>query len=426
MVSTSEVYGVSNELIHSYVEREEVDGALIRAIELKKQIIIHGSSKQGKSQLIQKHLPKEKITVVECSPKSQLLDIYKSVIRQNGINILVETTTQESIGSTIGGAATVKVNIPVVAGADVQLTSSISENKEKQSEFKTVEYNLALAQDVSELLRQINFNKFIVLENFHYLPEEVQIGFSFDLRIFQDKDIRFIVLGIWRERDRLAQFNGDLQDRIIEVAVEPWKASDLKNVIAKGQTCLNVDFSEVEEEIIKDCFDSVGVLQELCKESCLAANVTETQASVRKISEANYKIAIKKKLEGYTGRHMRSLESFSDSPRRMREGQTSLFIPYYFVKVLLNTDFEQIPGGFRRKELQEAIIRIHHKPASIKSADMSNFLYYVISYQLSRGINPPLFDFDRSVNTLRIIDSTLYFFLRHCDKEEILEAIAPP
>jgi len=33
---------------------------------------------------------------------------------------------------------------------------------------------------------------------------------------------------------------------------------------------------------------------------------------------------------------------------------------------------------------------------------------------------------NRSINTLKIIDSTLYFFLRNCIREEVLEAIAPP
>ena len=97
-----------------------------------------------------------------------------------------------------------------------------------------MEYNLDLSQDVAELLKSIKFQKYIILDNFHYLSEDVQKQLAFDLRIFQDLDIRFIILGIWRERNRLNQFNGDLQDRVVDVAVEPWDNKDFEAVIKKG------------------------------------------------------------------------------------------------------------------------------------------------------------------------------------------------
>jgi hypothetical protein len=59
------------------------------------------------------------------------------------------------------------------------------------------------------------------LENFHYLPESVQKCFAFDFRAFQELGVRFIILGVWRERNRLLQFNDDLLDGVQEIPVEP-------------------------------------------------------------------------------------------------------------------------------------------------------------------------------------------------------------
>lgn len=123
---------------------------------------------------------------------------------------------------------------------------------------------------------------------------------------------------------------------------------------------------------------------------------------------------------------MRSFESFAESPRKEREGKIPLFVPYYFLRVLLNTDFTKISEGFKRKYLHEEIIKIHHRPTEVRASDMSNFLYPLVNYQIVRGIKPPLFDYDRSIQTLSIIDSTLYFFLRECDKKEVLENIPIP
>jgi hypothetical protein len=426
MSKTLNVFGVSNDIIESYVERNQVDGFFQTALKLNKQIIIYGSSKQGKTSLIKRHLDPSHITMVECSPSTELIDVYSAILRQCGVQILTESSQEQTRTGEVGGSFKAKVKIPFLVEAEAGATGTGSSETTRTEEYKTIEYNLRLAQDIAEILKSVKFSKYVILENFHYLPEEVQRRFAFDLRIFQDLDIRFIVLGIWRERNRLTQFNGDLQDRIVEVAVEPWHKDDLYKVIEKGSNLLNVDFSDLSNVMTESSFDSIGVLQELCKESCLSANVTETAIQKIKITNEHLQMAIKRKLEDYSGRHLRAFETFADSPRKMRGGVIPLFIPYYFLIVLLKSNFDDIINGFKRKNLQQSIVDIHHRPDDVRASDMSNFLYPIIMYQINKGINPPLFDYDRSINTLRIIDSTLYFFLRNCNREEILETIEPP
>ncbi|RXT00969.1 hypothetical protein EIZ39_25745 [Ammoniphilus sp. CFH 90114] len=66
--------------------------------------------------------------------------------------------------------------------------------------LKTIEFNLEIAQDISEILKGSDFTRFVILENFHYLNEEVQKELAFDLRLFQENGHRFIILGIWKEK----------------------------------------------------------------------------------------------------------------------------------------------------------------------------------------------------------------------------------
>lgn len=426
MSRTLDVFGVVNRIIESYVEREQVDGAFQTALNLNKQIVVYGSSKQGKTSLIKKHLDPSSVIQIQCAPVTQLIDIYSAIIRQSDVQLLTDISTQETDSGEVGGSFKVKAKVPFLVEVEGGASGKGGTGKTQTREYKTVEYNLGLAQDVAELLKHHNFTKLIVLDNFHYLQEEVQKHFAFDLRIFQETDIRFIILGIWRERNRLTQFNGDLQDRVVEVAVEPWENKDFTRVIQKGSDILNVDFSEIFSTLVESSFDSIGVFQELCKESCLAARVAETLLEKRKILAENLQTAIAKKLEDYSARHLRSFETFADSGSRSRYGQIPLFIPYYFLRVLLRSDFQTIMKGLKRKNIHDEIRAIHHRPDDIRPTDMSNFLYNITKYQISKQINPPLFDFDRSINTLKIIDSTLYFFLRNCDREQVLEEITPP
>ena len=92
----------------------------------------------------------------------------------------------------------------------------------------------------------------------------------------------------------------------------------------------------------------------------------------------------------------------------------------------MSSDFTKVMSGLKRRDIHQEIIKIHHRPQDVRASDMSNFLYSLTNYQINKNINPPLFDFDRSINTLKIIDSTLYFFLRNCNRDEVLETIAPP
>jgi hypothetical protein len=46
--------------------------------------------------------------------------------------------------------------------------------------------------------------------------------------------------------------------------------------------------------------------------------------------------------------------------------------------------------------------------------------------QANAGIVPPLFDYDRGTHRVRIVDSTLYFFIDNCNAEEVMAEIPHP
>lgn len=422
---TNQVYGVSNELIDTYIERKNVDEAFTKGLQKNKHIIVYGASKQGKTSLTNKHLSETDYIKVNCSPTASTLDIYNSIARQLDVEIL----EAKEITTTIGGEAKIglkaKVRIPFFGGVDAKTETSVNKENETEKSYKVIDFNFALAQDLSELLRNVKFDKRIILENFHYLNEEVQKQLAIDLRIFEDYNILFIILGIWREKNRLAQFNGDLVDRLIEVPVEPWEKDDLKRIVIEGLPLLNVSLDSVVDYIIDSCFDSVGVFQEICKESCYVAGVNETQDVRVEISIKNVDDAIRKKLEDYSSRHIRCLESFIEQKARSSQ-ETPLYIPYYFVIVLFQETMDNIIQGLKRKPLQEQIKNLHHRPDDVRPSDMGYFLRNLVSSQISKGISPPIFDYDNSTSSIKIIDSTFYFYIKNCEREEVIDNLAKP
>ncbi|MGO2451211.1 hypothetical protein [Pseudomonas taetrolens] len=425
---TSDVFGVKSSLIESYIERPSVDELFSAALEDKNQVIVYGSSKQGKTSLILKHLKPEQYVKVECSPQTNSIDIYRSILRQLNITYFESGTQNASFEVSSKANGGLKIKVPFVGEAS--LGGEIADKKTQSNTKKEIyiEYNLELAQDVSELLNKLNIDKFIILENFHYLSLEVQEQLAYDLRVFQDLGVIFVVLGIWREANRLIQFNGDLLDRVTEVPVEPWLDDDFAKVIEKGSKLLNVDFSQVSETLIKSSFDSVGVVQELCKQCCIIAGISKTPDTTFVITDDHLQQALNAKAADYGGRHVRNFESFVHitSKTSNQSGKPSLAFPYYFIYILLKTDFDNIEKGLSRSTLLEGIRKVHHRPDDVRSGDLGAFLHNITQHQINKKIQPPFVDYDRGSKILKIIDSSLYFFLRHCDRDAILDDIPNP
>lgn len=422
---TDQVFGVSNEQIMTYIEREKVDNVFIEGIKRNKHIVVYGASKQGKTALTNKHLKEADYIKVNCSYNSQTVDIYNSILRQLNFEFEVSKETTISISGEPKIGLKAKFKIPLVGGIEGSAELGGSIEKDTAKTYKYIEYNLELAQDVSELLIISHFKKRIILENFHYLTQETQRQLSIDLRVFEDYNILFIILGIWREKNRLVQYNGDLVDRLIEIPVEPWIEADLLNIAIKGEKLLNVSFYDIINEILTTTFDSVGVFQELCKEVCYSAGVFETSKQPISLKYQHLSSAIDKKLGDYSSRHVRAIESFVEQKAKSSD-DVPLYIAYYFILVVLQSDFATIMEGFKRRILQDKIKKIHHRPDDVRASDIGYFLQNLIGNQIKKEINPPIFDYDNNTASIKIIDSTFYFFLRNIDTALLIEELPKP
>jgi len=426
-----DVFGVRAASVLSYIVRPDVDERFLSGLKTDKQIIIYGASKQGKTSLVAKHLPEESNIKIHVTPKTEIVDIYASILRQLGIKIVDQTSTSsnQEFGVTFG--AKVKAFIPIFGGGEVKAEGQSKAGSGETILYEEVNFNLSLPQDISELLHRSAKGKAIILENFHYLDDSRQKQFAFDLRIFQELGIRFVILGVWQEKNRLAQFNGDLLDRVIEVPVEPWKAYDFVRVAQEGARFLNIDFADyILKMAIDASFGSIGVFQELLRELCMNAGIAEAQPMVVRIENQHYiEKAIRKKTDDYASRHQRILETIAAGNSfgsNSQGGPSPLFLTYYLVKIILAGGYDSLCNGMHHSSVHKKIRLIHHRPDDVRASDISVLLHNLAVMQGSKGIVPPIFDYDRTMKHLQVVDSTFYFFLKNADLAQIAEEIPNP
>lgn len=429
MAALEDVFGIRTQLVLSYVERDEVDERFRESLTTDHHIVVYGSSKQGKTSLRQKHLSETDCLIVRCGPRMSIESLYQSILRQSGAKIT--TLENRSLESTAGAKVTTgfMAKVPFLGGAkgDVEVSGEVKGQQQLSTEF--IAYDFGDAQSIGELLVQLRFKKRIVLENYHYLPAETQRALAFDLKTFHEIGIKFLILGIWREANLLVTHNGDLQDRIVEIPVEPWKNEAFEQVAATGGKHLNVIIAPKLLAAMKhDAYGNVGLFQEFLKQFCLVQGLTET-ASEQKVLDSDWALgeAITAKLESQRNSLLKGFQGIAAKSRvRRGEAEQVLLLPYYLVKVVIDQDIERLQEGIERSQLLQMLRAAHHREdkETIRANDVTNLLTKLPFYQAD--MSPPLFYYDANSRRLRIVDSRIFFVLSRADRQALSDEIPLP
>jgi hypothetical protein len=239
----AEVFGINRSLPVNYVERKGVDDKLVENLTRDQHIVIYGSSKQGKTCLRKHCLKEEDYVVISSQNNMDLRQLHSAILKEAGYII------QESSSRTVDGKSKIEARMGFELGVSWLGKASASTGGETGSgtsetqNSKRIEIDPGDPNDVIAALKEINFTKFIVIEDFHYLPGDTQQDFAHALKAFHENSrLTFIVVAVWREENRLILFNGDLTGRVIPIDADAWKEHELREVIAAGEALLNVHF----------------------------------------------------------------------------------------------------------------------------------------------------------------------------------------
>src|SRR5713101_4399273 len=313
-VRLADVYGISRDVPMTYVPRPTVDGVLIDSLTRDKHIVIFGSSKQGKTCLRKYNLKEDEYIVVTCGNAWSLAHLHSAVLKAAGYTIEQTTTRTISGGNKIAAKISGKLRLGVLeVGTELGGDSSAEDTTETTE--VALELDPSDVNDIIAALTEVDFRGFIVLEDFHYLPDETQRDFAVALKAFHEaSDYSFIVVGVWLDQNRLIQFNGDLTGRVIAINADAWSKSELHQVISAGESLLNITFDErFKNDLVGGCFYSVSVVQETCHRACELQAVWSTRQSQVVIGrELSAPALIREVVDQQTARYNTFIANFSE------------------------------------------------------------------------------------------------------------------
>jgi len=416
---TDDVFGISRDLPLNYVSRVNVDNKFVDNLTREKHLVIFGSSKQGKTSLRKHCLGESDYIIVHCSNKWSLADLHANILKRAGYEVTLSTKMTSEGRQKIDARFSAK---PLGVGVDAQGSKEDVESREVT--MGALEIDPADVNDVIAALKQANFDKYIVLEDFHYLPVDTQKDFSVSLKAFHEASgFCFIIVGVWLEENRLTVYNGDLSGRVTAIDADEWKPDELREVVEAGEALLNVVFADsTKRSLIAECEGSVAILQEACHKICKDAGINLTQDSRVEIgSDVDVSELIKSVVNNQRGRYNSFLTQFADGFQH-----TALQMYKWLLYPIITASADQLEKGLRLAEIRRVLVGRHPNGSDLIAGNITQALQAAAALQVKKDIKPLVLDYDQTNLRLNVVDRGFLIWLGHQDKSEILESLDLP
>lgn len=421
----NQVYGVQRDLPLNYVLRGGVDTPLIESLTKDRHVVIYGSSKQGKTCLRKFNLQEEDYMVVTCSSKWDLAKLHTAILKEAGYTTEQSRTLTQSGANKINAKLTGKVKTPL-AEVGGELGAGMGEVESISIIDKDLELDPEDVNDIIRGLEEIGFRQYVVLEDFHYLPEETQRDFAIALKAFhENSDLCFIIVGVWLDRNRLIYHNGDLAQRLEMVDADDWTVAELERVVEKGGQLLNVTFDpSVVTTAIRNSFHSVSIVQEIFHVVCGECGIYRTlDQAIKGVGKGTHTLGLAKKIVSKDGNHR-----YKSFIRKFAEGHkpTRLEIFRYLTQVVLESDTGELQAGLRKAEIARRVTATHPEGILLNQGHITTALHSIQHLQASKpGTRPIVLDYDRTTERLGVVDRSFLIWLEHQDREQLFAEVFP-
>jgi len=225
------------------------------------------------------------------------------------------------------------------------------------------------------------------------------------------------VVGVWLEDNRLIVYNGDLTGRVISINADRWRDTELREVISDGGALLGVTFHpDFIDALLKNCLDSVYLVQEVCRRTCVRSGVTFTVEDGRTVgAAADVGALVKEVVDEQSARYMSFLNNFADGFQA-----TELEMYRWLLYPILTAKPGELENGLRFRDIREIMHKCHPRKDSLNVGNLSQALQSAASLQTKKNIMPIVIDYDQTGKKLNIVDKGFLIWLNYQDVPELM------
>lgn len=408
----SDVFGIRTRVSeHSYVDRGQLDSAVADLALRDQHIALKGESKSGKSWLRQRLFPNA--NVVQCRINDTVEAIYRQILANLEIAVVMEKTTNGSMSASFVGTAEAGWKFLAKATGSLGIDGSYM-HQEVVRPIGRDEMDIEFIARVVE-----SSDRRVIIEDFHYLSSDVQRQFSHELKTLWDYSAYLVIVGIWHRKNYLTYLNSDLAGRISEVNVG-WTEAELCESFRKGCEALHVYVDpKIMLRAARDSFNNIGILQSLALLYFEASKVFTEQKVLVELSDFS-------KLDDAGMIYADQLEAVyslfaehvSEGIRR-RKDATQIYA--FALWAIMESSDEEATMGLT---LDWVFEKSHARQSRIQKANLRTVLRKFKDLQVDDRGKGLVVSFDEATDTIIIIDKGILFYRKYTTQSWPWENIA--
>jgi hypothetical protein len=406
MPKLNEVFGISNAIPrYTYVDRSGLDTTFSYSLQCDRHMVLHGGSKQGKTVLRRKNLPEEQSLVVQCNATTSRAEIYAQILAMLKASIPISSTTKSSNSGEAGAEA--GFTLPLIGSS--KATGKFASGSETSQTQQAVGVDTKNIHYIAEVIK--NSGRRVVIEDFHYLPEEEKRTLSFDLKAYWDLGVFFIIVGIWAEHNLLTFYNSDLSGRIDEIDVQ-WKEAELHTVLTKGEGALQVIIAQdIRQCMIDDASQNVGLLQRIAERFCRYSGVLKTTNATMAQTLAD-KSALDQARVSICGeeavRYRQFGEALTHGFKASEESELKVYMN--IARCAVEASDHELRNGIHYNTVFD---RVSSMNSRIRRSDLTAALQRLNRLQQDRKVSPLVLSYNDATKELQLVDRELLFYRKH-------------
>lgn len=375
---------------------------------LCKLVTITGQTKSGKTVLARKVLPYELTIWVDGGGAANEEEFWQLIVDRLSLFQTVEE--EASSGTTAGfeGKGTAEANFLVARGS-----GEIGASTER-TRAQSVRGSRTLSSRVSALSGLRAHGKPLVIDDFHYLPRDIQGNIIRALKPLIFDGLPVVIIAIPHRRYDAVKVEREMAGRISSIQVPSWSRDELAYIPATGFGLLGYELDQ--EYVIELADNSIGsphLMQDFCRGISKRINA-EYESVKRNISLERDLENVFREVADTIGRPI--FEKLARGPRQRtdriaRQLKDGRQVDIY--ELVLHALASLKPGlvSFEYEDLRAAIRNVCESQLP-QLHEVVRVLKHMATIASSDQSSTPVIDFEEDEKKLHITDPFFAFYLR--------------
>jgi hypothetical protein len=400
---------------HTYNPRLalQLEGSIAQVVDnLCKLVTVTGHTKSGKTVLVRKVLPREDTIWIDGGGVGAEEDFWTTVINQLELSQTVEE--EECTGTTtdLSASATAGANF-LIAKGEGQVAGSYGTNRSTSSSRSR-----EISSRVAALAGLRQSHRPLVVDDFHYLPRELQGNLIRALKPLIFDGLPVVIVAIPHRRYDAIKVEKEMTGRILPINIPAWSKEELKFIPQTGFDLLKGDISnEMADRLADESIGSPHLIQDFCRAVCKTHGISTTfEGRSADLSVGDLESVFRETAETI-GRPI--FERLARGPRQRsdrisRTLKSGIQVDIYGLVLhalahirpaLVTLEYEDLRSAIRAVSAQDTpqlheVARVLKHMSDIAATDQSS---------------TPVIDFDEQDKRLHVTDPFFAFYLRWGD-----------